>query len=396
MSIENETVETATEQKVETDLSSRLQAAAFGEATQPQEQQAAAAATDAPSTTEVKTTETTETQVVEPFYKSLGFENEEAVVNEIKTLREKKPDELKFENDESRLIHELLRTGDKEAKAKVKEYLQTQEKLESLSEATVDSDTAEELIKMSYKLKYKDLTQQQIDYKFNKQYGIPKEPIKGEFDDDTEFEQKHNEWKSQVEDIKMDRVIEAQLIKPDLLKAKSELSLPEINTNAQTQNAPTEEQVKAHKAAVESFVKTVDVSFNDFKGFSTNVKDKDVDFTVGYDLSDEEKTSVKTQLQNFAESGFDANELLAERWVIQNQDGTKSLNTPQMVKDLSRMLYGEQSEQKIAFKAANERMDLHLKKTKNIDLGNNTGTNQPISFPTQQLISENLQKAAFG
>lgn len=396
MSTELETVETATEQNVETDLSARLQQSAFAPETMEATIQAATTATEQSTTPAVETTTTTTEQTVtEPFYKSLGLENEDAVVNEIKTLREKKPDTVEFKDETTRQLYELLLEGGEKKKEAIK-ILKEQEQIEELATLTVDKDNAAEIIKLQMKLKNKQLSKEEIDFEYKEKFVAPKEPVQRISETDEEFEERTEEWKEKVSVVEQRRVIAAKLAQPELNSLKSELSLPTITTNEQTQNAPTEEQIKAHKADVEAFVKTVDVSFNDFKGFSTNVKDKDVDFAVGYDLSDDEKAGVKQKLQQFAENGFNTNDLLQERWVIKNADGSNSLNTPQMVKDLSRMLYGEMAESKIASKAANERMEQHLKLKKNIDLGTSTGNNQPVQLNNQQAVSQKLQEAAFG
>jgi len=326
--------------------------------------------TDVPQ--ETKNEETT----VEPFYKKLGFEKEDDVVNEITTLREKASkttDELKFEDEQSKQIHELLRTGKKK---EVLEFLATQEKLETLVAAEVNEDTAGEIIKLGLKLKHKDLTDKEIEHKYNKQYSLPKEPVKGELDDDDEFAEKHAEWKERVDAIKMDKIIEAKTMKPELQKANTELVLPEIQKENRSQKEPTPEEQESFRKDKETFLQSAQSVINGYTGISVPVKDKDVDYTVNYSPSQEEKTIITEKLSEFAESGFDVNMLFAERWV--SEDG-KSIKVEQMVKDLS-LLYGQEKfSQKLATDSANKRLEAYLKDKKQINV-NETNPNGQLSL----------------
>src|SRR5690349_21236433 len=95
---------------------------------------------------------------------------------EYKKLKEaaQTPAEIKFANEQSKHLHELIREG----KGKeVRQFLETQEKLETYSSVEVNKDTAADIIKLGMQLKYKDLTPKEIDYKYNKQFSIPKEPV---------------------------------------------------------------------------------------------------------------------------------------------------------------------------------------------------------------------------
>jgi len=395
MSIENETVETATEQKVETDLSSRLQAAAWGVEMPASTEQAATTTTEQSATTvEVKSDEQTETQVSEPFYKSLGFEKEEDVINEIKTLREKKPEEIRFNDDETKRLYEAI--SDKTKRKEVRQILEAHEQIEELSGVVVDKDNAADIIKLQLKLKNKQLSKEEVDFEYKQNYVPPKEPVQRVTETEDEFEERMQEWKEKCSIIEQKRVIAAKLAQPELSNLKSELTLPEIKTSFQAEAAPTEEDIQRHKSEVETFVKTVDSSFNDFKGFSTNVKDKDVDFTVGYDLSDDEKTQVKSKIKEFADTGFNTNSLFVDLWVEKQADGTFKVNTPKMIKDLSRIIAGDKIDQKIASEAANKRIDEHLKVKKNINLGTSTGNSSTIDLNNPQVVSQKLQEAAWG
>lgn len=346
------------EQIVDQSQSTALQAAAFSD--EP-------AAVVEPAKQEAAVVEKVDEEVIAPsewLKREFQVEDPETLRQQIKEyneLKSKPKDEIKFADEQSEKVFNYLKEG---KKAEVRQFLDTQDKLERLTSAEVNDDTASEIIKMGMALKYKDLTQQQIDYKFNKQFAMPKEPVKGDFDDDTEFDEKYNDWKRQVDDIKMDKIIEAQLIKPDLEKIKSELVLPDIKREA---DAPkqTQEDLDAFTKAKDAFLQSAEPAINGFKGFEVQVKDKDVDYTVSYAPSQEEKTLISGMVKTFAESGLDANAIFAERWL--SEDG-KNINVNQLVKDLSRVFGDDKITQKMVTDSGNKRIEAYLKDKKQIDV----------------------------
>jgi hypothetical protein len=168
---------------------------------------------------------------------------------------------------------------------------------------------------------------------------------------------------------------------PKLAQLKSEIVLPDIKK--EMQETLSQEDLEAFKKLQNSFLQDAKNSVEGFKGFDVNVKDKDVDYVVSYAPSTEEKTLVSEKLNKFAESGFDANALLADRWV--NKDG-KTLNVEQMVKDLSLIYTNEKQSQKLVADAANKRLELYLKEKKNINLNETVSNGQfnPDGKKTQQ------------
>ena len=115
----------------------------------------------------------------EPFYKSLGLEKEEDVINEIKALRERKPEEIKFNDDQSKHIYELLREGG-DKKKDVLKYLATHEKIETLISADVTKENAADIVKFGMLLKSKssgsELTDFEINRLFNRKFQMPEKP----------------------------------------------------------------------------------------------------------------------------------------------------------------------------------------------------------------------------
>jgi hypothetical protein len=360
-------------------------------------------ATDAPPVAEAKeevvaktdteivaTTEEVKAEAPE-WVKDYGWESPEQGKAELEELRQLKAkptaEEIKFANEQSKQLHQLIAEGKTK---EVREFLERKEKLEAYTTAEVSASTAPEIIKLGMQLKYKDLTPSEIEYKFKKQFGIPKEPSQSVDETDEEFEARKSEWQEQVSDIETSMVIEAKLMKPELEQSNVQLVLPEISKKEQPQTSaePTQEELEADRKFKEAFLKAAETSIANFSGFSTSVKDKDVDIPLSYGLSTEEKVFVSKQVNDFAESGFNANAILAHRWV--NDD--KTVNVDQMVKDLSRIYASEKIDQKLVNDAAAKRMELYLKEKKQINVNE---TEQKGTFHVGNVQQEQNQMAEF-
>ncbi len=287
---------------------------------------------------------------------------------ELKTLREKVK-EQDFANEDSKKVYDYLREGKEDD---LYNFLNQKKQVEKLSKADLtDKSIAAELVKFGIQRENPNLTSDDVDFLFKQKYSIPKEPKEEDFAIDTDYEAALGTWKEQVQNIEKGMVIEAKMQQPKLAQLQQEIVLPDIRKEQQS-NAPSQEDLAALQQMQQSFLQTVKTSVDGFKGFDVNVKDKDVDYVVSYAPSVEEKTLVSEKLNEFAQSGFDANVVLAERWV--NKDG-KSLNVEQMVKDLSLIYSNEKQSQKLVADAANKRLELYLKEKKNINL-NETNNSQ--------------------
>ena len=165
----------------------------------------------------------------ETFKEKFGYEKPEDIITEIEQLRvlKQKPPvaDIEFADAKSENIFKALQGGKMD---EVYNFLDEQRKLDRFTTGEVTEDSAAEIIKLGMALKYKDLTPAEINYKFNKQFQIPKEPVMTDMDDEDEFKLKHADWKEQVNSVKMDMMIEAKFAKPELEAAKSKLTLPSI------------------------------------------------------------------------------------------------------------------------------------------------------------------------
>ena len=320
------------------------------------------------------------------------FDVEDAAIlkqerEELKAFREKTKQE-EFKNEDSKKVYEYLREGKED---EVYEYFSKKKQIEKLSKAdvTADKNVAAELVKFGIKNENKEanLSEEEINFLFNQRYAMPKEPNEDDYTDVDVFEKDMLSWKEQVQTIEKKIMIEAKMQQPKLSQLNQEIVLPDIKRDQQ--NALSQEDLDALKQMQESFVQTAKTSIDGFKGFDVNVKDKDVDYNVSYVPSAEEKTLVNEKLNEFAKSGFDANALLADRWV--NEDG-KTLNVERMVKDLSLIYSNEKLSQKLVTDAANKRLELYLKEKKNITL-NETVTNGQFNPDNKKTQQEALTEA---
>ena len=298
----------------------------------------------------------------------LNYDDWDTAKNEIESLKAKAqtPAEIKYANEQSKKLALAFQAGKID---EVYEILDKEIKLSKLTSAEVNEDTAPAIIKAQMKEKYKGLTDSQIEYKFNKQFGIPKKPEQLATETAEEYEEVLKDWEEKKADVKMEMLIEANLAKPELEKLKSELKYPEVAELAQTEKEPTPEELAEAKKNMEAFIQKADEAVKNFDGFNVEYKDKDVQINSQYKLSDEEKTSVSGAMKLLAENNYNSNAIFAERWV--NDDMT--FNFSQMAKDLAILESHEKSAEKFISDAAAKSKVQFIKEKHNIDLGKESG-----------------------
>lgn len=162
---------------------------------------------------------------------TLGYDSWEVAKAEIEELRQLKlnpPTSVeKYENEQSELLAKAFRAGKVDD---VYKYISEQRQLDNLISAEVNKDSADSIIKLGMQLEFKDLSPDEINYKFNKTYGIPKKPEQALTETEADFEERVNEWNEKVLDIETGKIIDAKTVKPKLASAKQNLVLPTIET----------------------------------------------------------------------------------------------------------------------------------------------------------------------
>ena len=165
------------------------------------------------------------------FKERFGYDTPETAIKEIEELRafREQPRVPQFEvaDDESGAILRALAAGKREEVWKILDH---DLKVNRLISAEVTKENAPEIVKMGMQLKYKDLTPDEINYRFNKQFSFPQKPSQSIDEDDADYQQRVDAWQEQVNDKQMELMIEAKLAKPEIQNAKSNLEFPEIET----------------------------------------------------------------------------------------------------------------------------------------------------------------------
>jgi len=328
------------------------------------------------ATVENTTTETTTHETVDDgrnFLKEkLGFDDWDLAKTELEKLKNTPATvaEVKYENEVSEKIHKALLEGKTE---ELYSFLEQQATLNKLTEGEVTLSKAAEIVKTAMKAKYADFDKEDIEYRFNKQFAIPKEPVQGVSELDEEFETRKADWERDVKNAERELLMEAKVLKPELEKLKAELKLPEIaKKESEVQTQSQEDLDKAIKYK-ETFLQTIEPSVKSFAGFNVTYKDEDVEITSTYSPSDDEKNIVSSKLKLLAEHDFNSNAIFAQRWV--NDDNT--LNTVQIAKDIMRLESEGKIDQKLVSDVVSKRLVEYRKKTSNINVEGSNGTFKP-------------------
>ncbi len=303
----------------------------------------------------------------------LGFDDWDSAKAEIETLKTKAqtPAEFKLEGLEAGKIKELYAIIDKK------------EKLDKLTEGEITKENAPVIIKAAMIEKYKGLSPEMVSHKFNKQFALPVKPKEDSYTDTDEYDIAVNDWKEKVADIEMEMLIEANLVRPELEKIKSEIKLPELEKNQSFEQKP--EDLAKEQQEREQFLKNSGEALKNFQGFNVAYKNNDVDVQSTYALSEEEKTSVFDKMKLLAEKNYNSNAVFAERWV--NAD--MSFNYNQIAKDLATLETADKSSQKFVSDVAAKVKEQYIKAKHNTDLGKPAGGDlQLVDKTTQQKQEE--------
>lgn len=296
-----------------------------------------------------------------------GFESAEDAINQIKLLREAKDKGFEFPNDDSRRTFEYLKEGKEEELYNILDQKRKVNKL--LSAEKVDKDIASQMVKMGMQTKYKDLTTEEIDYKFNKLYSIPPKPVQDPVNEsDEDYAVKLQAWESRAKEAEMDLIIEAKLSKPELEKLKSELVLPDISRKAPESEAQSQESLAEMQKVRENFLAKLNSGYTAFKGYETKVADESGDIPVTFVVPEEERVIQKGKVEKIELDLF-----FNKRWFDEN-------NNPNVEKIMADLYFLENQEkvfQGIANNAANQKLVAYIKKTSNITVdGTPKGTMQ--------------------
>lgn len=270
-----------------------------------------------------------------------------------------------YENELSEKIHKALLEGKHD---EVYSFLDQKNRIDKLSTVEIkDRKTAEEVVKEAMRIKYSDLSADEINYKFNRQFKIPEEPKQTVMESDDEFQERLDEYKQKVQDINTELMIEAKTVRPEIAQRRAEIKLPSLDNG----RPKSPEDLAQQEAYIEAYLRNAESSINDFDGLNVEYKDEGTSFTSSYNPSVEEKQDIANLMDDLASSEFDANALFAERWV--NDDYT--LNTRQIAEDLWFFQNKDRIVQKLVNDAVSKRITEYRRHTSNISVGGSNRSN---------------------
>lgn len=308
---------------------------------------------------------------------------------EFKKLKSQKPEELKFENDESRIIYEHLSKGEKK---KALEILNRQEQLEQVVATEVTKDNAEDIIKLQMQLGNKLLTKSDINFQFKELYTAPKEPTQRATEPDEEFAERHSEWQEKVSNIEQRKIVAAKMAIPELEKLKAQIVLPEISKPQEQPKQQTQEELDAAKRLADAYNLSVDNSIKNFNGVSIPVKNEVVDYTVSFGTTDEEKAALTNIMKGFASENYDTNFLFANMWI----DDNNSLKVGQMIADYHFLKNKDKILAKIANDSATQAIDQYIKEKKQINLNDVSNPHKTVEIVEEKSEMDKIRDKIYG
>lgn len=360
-----------TEQKVEREVAGAI----WGGTTEAKAEPVAVAESVAEPIVEKKTEETI-VDANEYLKTNLGFDNWEAAKKEVDELRllrtaAKTPAEIEFANEASRQHFEAIRLGKEDEWYELVSQKKQIAKAEKLD--VTNPKEAADLIKMTLHLKHKDLESYEVQDLFEEQYSKPEKPKQDVDQTDEEYDETVKAWQTKCTAIDRKIVRDAKLAKPELSQLNSQIVFPDIPKvePVPEKREPSQEELTKFRNMVDGFNKDVEATISGLNSFDVAVKDGDVEIASSYVFTPEEKAFAVQKLKTFAEQGFNANNLFADRWV--NEDNT--FNVSRMIQDWLRLESGEKIDQKFAQDAAAKRMKQYKAEKKNINLPTTTATN---------------------
>jgi transcriptional regulator NrdR family protein len=286
-----------------------------------------------------------------------GFDSEEVALEAFKKVNEPKTvAEIKFENEQSEKFFNLLKEGKEDD---VFKYLSDKKKIDRLltSEIT-DTKIASEILKESFKAKYPDLSEDEIEYKLGKQFSVSEKPTQELDEYEEDFNKRMASWEKEKSLVEKEIIIEAKTVRRDLEGLKSNLVLPEINKPQQAENTQTQEELAALDNAYKAYVQGLESSYKSFNGITVTAKGEGVEIPVTFSPTDEDKSALKSVLVDFDQETY-----FSKRWI---KDG--GFDTQRIMNDIYLLENQEKAFQKVANDTLAKALEHYMKTTSNIKL----------------------------
>ena len=307
------------------------------------------------------TSESEYIEKVAPIEEEIIVEEEIKVEAEVPLVVEEKlpepiSEKIKFANEESENIYNLLVEGKDD---EVLSILNEQKKLKE-----VDKLSSSEILKLNLQYQNKDFTSSEVNDLFNETYEIPEVPEQELSETDEEFEKRTAQYDKDVKKIESRMARDAKPAITELQQQLKNIVLPSTKVEP-IAKVPTQEELEAYNVANKKFLKEVSDGVQQFDGYSTTFKDEEVEIPVAYKLSKEEKAQIEPLV---ALSNSDAGAFLQGiGWLDENGN----VNTKKITQDLPLILNKEKVFEKIASETGNKRHEASIKSIKNIDYSGN-------------------------
>lgn len=305
-----------------------------------------------------------EEEIIDPnewLKREYGVDNADIIRQEreeLKKLRETKPEEIKFENEDSKRVLELLKQG------KIKDVVDiysTQEQLNKFTSGEVTKDSAADIIKLGMQLSNKLLTKDEIDFDYNQNYGIPKQPVQKDTETDDDFAERMEVWNERVKTVEMKKIIDAKKAIPQLEQLKTKIVFPEFEKPQQaTNNEPSPESIAAMQKIRDNFLQQLESNYSKVEGYTTLVKDESVEIPIQFKIPDDQKLAIKGRL----EQGMKIDDYIGDRWFDVN--GNPKID--QIITDIFELENRDKIHAGIANAAASKRLEEYIKTAKNVDI----------------------------
>jgi hypothetical protein len=248
---------------------------------------------------------------------------------------EPKSFEFEWNNEESKSIYESLINGDFSS---VSDMLYEQKLLSNLKEMD-DSDA----VMMSLAYQYPDLTPEEIREEFDSRYGVTKEDT--EYMSEDELASYNKKLEKETKRVERELKKDARVAKETLSSYKKDISFPDIISKAkefasvvdpkeyvnqyiQSEQTKSEQTAKAER---EKYLSQVDKGLNEFTGFEVKYKDEEVSIDAKFSIPDEDKISLKQELNDFdlvdyfgnryvKDDQYDTRQIAEDKYFLQNRD----------------------------------------------------------------------------
>ena len=287
--------------------------------------------------------------------------------------------QFQFKDDVSKTLFDAIKEGKADD---VYEVLNQQKKLEKLINSELNYEIAAEIVKTNIKNKHSSLSNEDVELLFYDQFFVPLKPEQGYDESDDDYAAKVSQWQSQIDYTERRLMIEAKVLKPEIEKLRSEITLPDIY-NESGREAESQAEFEIMQEARSIYEKTLDSDFQSFNGFNVSVKDEDVEIPISFNVAEEERLAIKNDLED-----FDTDLYFENRWF--NKEGKP--NVQQIMADKYLLENREKIFSKIANEAASQRLLAHLKKNGNINI-NQTPTPQGAKPDLNSIEAERLRMA---